>query len=297
MGAVFRWIKYIYEWCKGFSTQVLGAIKASVMGGGTTYYVEGNTGDDTANGLSRDKPFKTIAHALSLCVDGNDDVIIVLDHYQETFPITVSKAKVHIIAVNVGQPMVWLTASLDTAIFNIEADNVEIAGFEFGAGASHAAIEFTASKGYGRIRDCAFGWMQTGQDGIRVVAPFEAAETIIEKCFFGNNLTRDGVRIDHAMTRGLIQDNIFRSVPGIAINVVSQIALGTILRNKFMLPSDTAGKAITLGAANAGVFVEDNDANFGHGDAMGQIPWVDSAGGDANTWDNNKRGGVVVFPA
>ena len=264
---------------------------------GKIYYVNGNTGSDGYTGESKVTPMKTIKAALAKCVSGRDDYIIVLDHYQETFPITVDKSMVHIIGLKVGQPMVWLTASSDTAIFNVEEDFVEIAGFEFGAGATHAAIEFTASKGYGCIRDCVFGWMQAGQDGIRVVAPYEAAETIIENCFFGNNLTRDGIRIDHAMTRGLIQDNLFRSVPGIGINVVSQITLGTIRRNKFMLPSDSAGKAITLGANNSGVFVEDNDANFGHGDAMLQIPWVDSAGGDANTWDNNKRGGVVVFPA
>ena len=298
MGAWFRWIKYIYEWCKNFSTQVLGAIKAAVMGGGTTYFVQGFDGLDTNDGLTRDKPFKTIAHALDLCVDGNDDSIIVLDHYQETFPITVSKAKVHIIGVNVGQPMVWLTHALDTAIFNIEADFVEIAGFEFGAGATHAAIEFTASKGYGRIHDCAFGWMQAGQDGIRVVAPFDPPEEIIEKCLFGEAVTRDGIRIDHNMTRGIIQDNIFRSVTGVGINVPGTMALGIIRRNKFMLPANTDGAAITLSAACAGVFVEDNDANFGDTAAMGAVPWVVTGGAaGANCFDNNKRGGVVVFPA
>lgn len=264
---------------------------------GKIYYVNGNTGSDGYSGESKVNPMKTIKGALAKCVSGHDDYIIVLNHYQETFPITVNKSMVHIIAVNVGQPMVWLTASGNTAIFNIEEDFVEIAGFEFGSGVAHAAIEFTASKGYGRIHDCVFGWMQTGQDGIKVVAPYEAAETIIENCFFGNNLTRDGIRIEHAMTRGLIQDNLFRSVPGIGINVVSQITLGTIRRNKFMLPSDSAGKAITLGANNSGVFVEDNDANFGDTNAMGQIPWADAAGADVNTWDNNKAGGVVAFPA
>jgi len=296
MGAWFRWIKQLREnlWNK------LEGVKAGIVGGGTTYFVEGNNGSDANHGLTREAPLLTIAHALDLCVSGNDDYIIVLDHYQETFPITVNKAKVHIIGVNVGQPMVWLTAALDTAIFEIEADNVEIAGFEFGPGASHAGIEFTANAeiGYGRIHDCAFGWMQAGQDGIWVPVTSEAAETIIEKCLFGNNLTRDGIRIDHNMTRGIIQDNIFRSVAGVGINVLGQMALGTIRRNKFMLPANTAGAAITLSAACAGIFVEDNDANFGDTAAMGLIPWVVTGGAaDANCFDNNKRGGVVIFPA
>jgi len=265
---------------------------------GDKYYVNGNTGSDGYSGKNKKNPMKTIKAALAHCVNDHDDYIIVLNHYQETFPITVNKSMVHIIALNVGQPMVWLTASGDTAIFNIEADFVEIAGFEFGAGANHAAIEFTASKGYGLIRDCVFGWMQAGQDGIRVVAPFEAAETTIENCMFGNNLTRDGIRIDHAMTRGLIQNNIFRRVTGVGINVPGQITLGTIRNNKFALPSNTAGKAITLSADNSGVFVEDNDANHGDQAAMATIPWVVTGGAaDANCFDNNKVGGVVAFPA
>lgn len=266
------------------------------LGAGRILYVDGNAGSDGYSGLP-DYPLKTILKAQTLSEDGRGDYIIVLNHYQETFPITITKSLLHIIALNVGQPMVWLTASADTAIFEIEADFVEIAGFEFGAGASHAAIEFTASKGYGRIHHNVFGWMQAGQDGIKVVAPFEAAETIIERNLFGNSLTRDGVRIDHAMTRGLIQKNIFRSVPGIGINVVSQISLGTIRKNEFMLPSDVAGKAITLGANNTGVFVVDNEANFGDTDSMVAIPYVDGGGADVNTWSNNKRNGAVVNPA
>ena len=268
---------------------------------GKKFYVNGNTGSDGYSGENRKNPMKTIKAALAKCVDYHNDYIIVLDHYQETFPIVVDKASVHIIAMgayNVGLPMVWLTASLDTAIFEIEADYVEIAGFEFGAGAAHGAIEFTAGKGYGLIRDCSFGFMQTGQDGIRVTSPYDATATTIRDCIFGNNLTRDGIRIDHNMTRGIIEDCYFREVTGVGINVPGQMAAGIIRRNKFMLPSNTAGKAITLSAACAGVFVEDNDANFGDDAARAAIPWVvTGAAADANCFDNNKRGGAVVFPA
>lgn len=268
---------------------------------GNKFHVNGNTGSDGYSGKSEKNPMKTILAALAKCVDYHNDYIIVHDHYQETFPITVDKASVHIIGMgpyNVGLPMVWLTASLDTAIFNIEADYVEISGFEFGSGASHAAIEFTASKGYGLIRNNCFGLMQTGQDGIRDVAPFDATAEIIEQNQFGSGLTRDGVRIDHNMTRSIIRDNTFRAVTGVGINVPGQMALGQILRNKFMLPSNTHGKAITLSAAVAGVFVEDNDANFGDQAACNTIPWVVTGGAaDANCFDNNKNGGVVIFPA
>jgi len=276
------------------------------LGKGQIFYVDGNAGSNNNSGVIPTSPWKTIKHALTKCVAFRNDYILVLDHYQETFPIVVNVDSVHIIGIggyNVApyQPMVWLTASGDTTIFNIIADYFEIAGFEFGSGASYGAIEWTGSKGYGWIHDNAFGRMQTGLDGIQVPATFDPPQMLIgPNNVFGPGLTRDGIRVDHNMTRGIIEDNLFLSVPGIGINIPGSFALGTIRRNKFKLPSDTGGKAITL-SATAGTgegFVEDNDANFGATNAMGNIPWVVTGGAaDTVTFDNNKRGGVVVFPA
>lgn len=283
-----------------------GAVKIGVGGdvqlSGDRFYVDGNLGSDGRGVQSRNwkTPMKTIAATLDLCTANNNDYIIVLDHYQETFPISVDVASVHIIAAgpyNTGVTMVYLTASADTAIFNIAADFVEIAGFEFGSGASYGAIEWTATKGYGLIRDCHFGRMQTGQDGINVPSGFDAVEMTIENCLFGAGLTRDGIRIDHNMTRGIIRNNRFLNVPGIGINVTNSFASGWIEDNRFALPSDTAGKAITLGASVDSAYIVDNKANFGDTDSMGNIPWVDSGTGDANTWDNNLTAGVVDYPA
>lgn len=267
---------------------------------GNKFYVNGNTGSDGYTGKAKKNPMKTIKAALAKCVDYHNDYIIVLDHYQETFPISVDKASVHIIAMgpyNVGQPMVYLAAA-STPVFNIAADYVEIAGFEFGSGGSNGAIEWTGSKGHGLIRGCVFGRMQTGQDGINVPSPFDAVEMTIRGCLFGSGLTRDGIRIDHNMTRGIIEDCYFRRVTGVGINVPGQMANGIIRRNKFALPANTTGAAITLSAACSGVFVEDNDAQHGDQAAMAAIPWVVTGGsGDANCFDNNKKGGVVAFPA
>jgi len=267
---------------------------------GNFFYVDGNAGSDTSvsQGKSPATPFKTIAHALDQCTDYHDDYIIVLDHYVETFPISVDVASVHIIAAgpyNIGWPMVYLTSASDCC-FQIAADFVEIAGFEFGSGASNAAIEWTATKGYGRIHHCSFGRMQTGQDGIKNNAPYDAVEMIIDHCIFGPGLTRYGIFLDHNMTRGLIEDNIFQKVTNIAIKV-DQMADGIIRRNRFMLPSDTAGYAITLAAACSGMYISENQANFGGTDSMGTVPWVVTGGaGDGNTWDNNKTAGVVDYP-
>jgi len=265
------------------------------------FYVDGNAGSDSDEGTDPNFPLLTIATALGKCTSWKYDYIMVLAHYQETWPVTINKAGVRILgtAWN-GITNMWLTPSGDTAIFEIEEDEVEIAGFEFGAGAAHGAIEFTATKGYGHIHHNAFGWMQTSRDGIWVIAPFDAAGSLIECNRFGNNLSRDGVRIDHNMTRGEIMDNIFRDVTGIGIDCTASLALAMIGRNQFKLPSDTGGKAITLSAV-AGTeetYVFDNEANFGGSNDMGNNPYVVTGGvADTVTFDGNRRNGTVVNPA
>lgn len=68
MGAVFRWIKYIYEWCKNFAYKLSGSGLPlhPPYDQGVQFYVDGDKGLDTNDGLSWAKAVKTIAHARSL---------------------------------------------------------------------------------------------------------------------------------------------------------------------------------------------------------------------------------------
>lgn len=65
MGAIFRWVKYIYEWCKNFAY----ALSGNAFGyyppydQGVQFYVDGAGGLDTNDGKSWAKAFKTIAVA------------------------------------------------------------------------------------------------------------------------------------------------------------------------------------------------------------------------------------------
>jgi len=70
MGAVFRWVKYIYEWCKAFGTKIMGSgvgeIEALVgLGLGVNFYVDGDNGDDANDGKSWATAFKTIQVAIT----------------------------------------------------------------------------------------------------------------------------------------------------------------------------------------------------------------------------------------
>lgn len=264
---------------------------------GKVFYVWGGGGDDSQEGTDPNFPLNTIATAIGKCSNSKNDYIFVLDHYQETFPISVSVSYVHILGL-MSPPAVWLTASGSTSIFSIAADGFEIAGFEFGAGSTSAAIEWGASKGYGTIHDCFFGWMQAGRDGINVTS-YEAAGTIIENCWFGSNITRDGIRIAAAMTRGAIRNNIFRRVPGIGINVTVSMSQGQILDNTFSLDDDVNGEAISLIDAGS----EGKIMVFGNRAANGMLsngyaynPYRDTYANTINDWGLNYQGNRVVEP-
>lgn len=265
---------------------------------GNIYYVNGTSGNNSNDGLTPTTPLLTIFAALAKCVDNHDDYIIVIECWQqETFPINVSKSRVHILGVgHMGGMAPAMQPPTDTAIFTITTKGyIEIAYFNLGSGATHAAIEFLSTTLEARswIHDVWFGHSYAGQDGIKT-AVGENPEITIEYCIFGKLLTRDGIRIEGASTRTIIRYNIFRLVPGVGINVVAiNTDLGAIIGNKFSLtPAAAAGSAITIGAGAVGCLCDDNHA-MEAGGATTQNPYVD---GGACDWGVNWRGDVVGYP-
>jgi len=272
---------------------------------GTVFYVDGN-GPDTNDGLTPTTPLASFKAALALCTNDRNDTIVVLDYWAagtEDWPIVVNKSMVSIIAVPLGG-VAWAQVNPpgDTAAFNITAAGVEICNLSINGGATHGAIEIGASIWGTDIHHCMFGEMGTAQDGIRVVAPFDAVYMRIWGCRFGALLTRSGVRILHNATRGMIgvpglESNWFRLVAAEAIRVEIDFAEGGIFDNRFVPVSDTQGYAITLDATCVGgVHVDGNHANFGDAD-MAANPYLDSAAGDSNHWGLNYLGITATMPA
>jgi len=145
---------------------------------GRVFYVHNWTGLDTNNGINPGTPFKTIAHALTQCDADRNDYIIVLQHYQED-NIAIDITLVHIIGIssNPAFPFVALQSDgNDLPIFTLsaESNHIEIAGFLFGGGAGHAAIENVAGTVQQlNVHNCVFGHsfpLHTPQDGILTAA-------------------------------------------------------------------------------------------------------------------------------
>lgn len=281
------------------------------------FYVNGGSDGPTNNnsdGMTPFTPKRTIAAALALCVAGRNDIVVVLNYggnarAVEVFPIALTKDFVHI--VGLGNPaQKWPCVSVlapggaDTArpAFLITGNRCEISGLEIGGGNTAACIYIGAVGGaapWGTwIHDNWFGVSSdtVGQDGIGILAGADAPMTRIENNEFGPSVTRDGIRIAGNSTRGMIIGNIFKRMAGIAVNISGAAVQVAIQGNTMFLPSNTAGKGITLAAATAGCYVSHNYANFGPTE-MANNPYDDGAAGGVNDWVYNWKSITATMPA
>ncbi len=287
---------------------------------GNVFFVDGGASGpvvDTGSGFSAADPKQLLQSGLDLTVDGNDDFVIVLNYggnarAVETWPVTFSKSKTHIVGVgNVAQkwPVVSVLApgAGDTAspAILVTGDRSSIEGLELGGGDTAGCVHVGDGGGtWGvEISSCFFGVTgdSVGQDGIRMAAGLPAPYLTVFGCRFGHFITRDGVRFDANATRCMIgvpgqPNNYFHHLAGIAINVASAVTEPGIHNNVIAIPANTAGAAITLAAGVLDAWVFGNVANFGDTD-MGNNPYLDNAGAGANDWANNMQGITLVQPA
>jgi len=295
----------------------LGAVLP--VGCGNVYYVNGGSDGpvvDTNDGLTPATPKQLLQSGIDLCTSNNNDVVVVLNYggnarAVEAWPVEVNKDLIHIIGVgNVAQkwPVVSVLAPAagDTAnpALLVTGQRVEIAGLELGGGDTAGCVHVGSLGGVWAtyIHDCFFGITgdSVGQDGIRIPATFDAPYLTVTDCQFGPYITRDGIRADATATRSVFglpgHGNVFKVIPGIAIDLAAAVTSPTIIDNVMFLPSNTAGKGITLNAAVAGAYVTGNVANFGDTE-MANNPFTDGAGAGANHWILNYKGLTALMPA
>jgi len=287
---------------------------------GNVFYVDQFAGDDLNDGRTPDRPFATITFALTQCVADHDDYIFVMDLWQEV--VTLNVARVHLIGVGTSRshPFCQWNAAADTSCISLNTDsnNVEIAGFSFGGGATSAGIEQAVGACMGvYIHDCVFGSFHAGgtpQDGIRVTQNITSPR--IEHCTFlgadaatktGGLLLRDGIRIvaGTGTYNGAIANNRFLGIPGVSCNFTpTSEPNGLVIEgNYFYIPivdALAAGWAITLGAAAEGCMVNNNHA-MQTGDGTGANPYRDLSNVGLiaqleNGWGMNYSGQAVIAP-
>jgi len=262
--------------------------------------------DVTGMGFKPEAPLLTIEAALDLCRNGKHDYILVHDIYnQETFPVTVDKTTVHIIAMGVSflarLSMPWCTLSAGpNAVFELTAAShyCEIAGFQMGADGSNPCILVSGGVQGAWIHHNALGTQIATRDGI-LVDGGDLANGLVEWNLFGKALTRDGMR-GGSLSELIIQDNIFSRYGGIGLNIGGEPY--AVLRNKFYRGwgaiGAAAGWAITMVGANC--MFEDNHAPESGTDPQNN-PYKDTSTGVSgttkNAWGVNWAGTLAITPA
>lgn len=286
---------------------VIGAFNSP----GTVFFADLFNGDNANTGLYPADAFETIAYALTQCTDDQEDVIVVLTAWNEATPIVVDVTRVHILGIG-GGPTRWpqtMTATLDSNIFEIgvACNQVEIAGFEFGGGATSAAIDQPTNTCMGAwIHDCIFGTAFCGDTPLRGIMVNRTTAMRIERCKFvgtggnaGGTLTESGVLIGPNATQlqGEVVNCLFQGLPTAGILVTGGQAV-TLENNIFACDADTAGAAINLSGTATGYFVVGNKAMFGDtAGGMIQNPYLDACAALANHWAGNMKGAAFVDPA
>lgn len=215
----------------------------------------------------------------------------------ETWPIAMTKSKVHLIGtMSQASPSPLINAPADTDCVVVTASNCEIAGLEFTAGATGACITVSGLTWKTNIHDNWFGWQDAAQDGIRLSAGTDdTPQSMIRNNWFGEKLTRDGIRVTFNSTRTVIKDNVFLGVASgaIGINVVNTMANGSILNNVFKVADAATGEAITFAAtATDGTIVCDNRALQANV-AMANVPYRDLG---SNHFGLNYYGLLAIMP-
>ena len=122
---------------------------------GKVFYVDSYAAQvsDSNEGTDPDFPLLTMNAAIGKCEANRNDHIMVLDCWSEdTEPVTVDVARIHLIGVNTGPVPEFTVAgpSGDTAEFQILTlgQHSEIAGFNIGGGESRGGIQ-TQESPYG----------------------------------------------------------------------------------------------------------------------------------------------------
>ena len=287
----------------------MGTLLSRPQAIGRVFFVHLFTGLNTNNGIDPSSPFQTITYALSQCVAGRNDYIIVLDAWQgePAYPIDVNVSWVHIIGLDFGNGgPIWMSPTGDTALFTVgNAEYFEIAGFNMGGGGTHGVIEgdppVAPAQGRGIIHHCRFGWDIAAQDGIRVLGTKDLCIMDIHDNLFGGLLTRDGIRLDGTSTRSLLHHNLFRDIPGIGIHCqMAGSDIGAIQWNYFKTPKGGAvGAAITMLLDVGNALITDNRATE-DAENPGNSPYKDFSTGvvgtTLNAWAANYSGNVLVYP-
>jgi hypothetical protein len=246
---------------------------------GNYYFVKPHSGNDGDSGTSPSQAFATLAHALSVCTAGQNDVVYLIAEsntassttdYQSS-NLDWNKDLVHLIGVNAGSMIGQRSriAALSTAtafanLFTLSANGCLIANIEFFQGQmatnpSAASTCVTVSGQRNRIVNCQISGIghadldDAGSNSLTV----SGSENIFQHCYIGLDTIIRATSVTEVVLSGTNTRNIFEScqfetyTSGSTFKMVS-IATGTDRFVKFLDCDFHAVQNITSAVAPTG---------------------------------------------
>ncbi len=282
---------------------------------GRVFYVDHINGDNANNGIDPGEAFQTITYALTQCVAGREDYIIVLEHgaagVEPAYPVVINIDRVHLIGRGRNGPDQVIRIHGDGGTcFDVTGRDVEIAGFGFDTtGAAAGGISASTDVFGAWIHHCHFAGSSLGQGllyGIGRIGdqlPWWLIEDNVFSSPNGVGITNSSLLNNLVCT--WIRRNIFTAPAGGANPCIvgGGVEIGAIVDNYFFCPISDAGIvgwAITLGGALGGGPITNNHA-VQTGDGTGNNPYRDTSTGVLATclhgWGMNYSGQAVIAPA
>ena len=272
---------------------------------GKVFYVDSG-GSDSNSGRTVDNPLLKINAAMDKCTASKGDVIQVLGNSPSS-PNDTAEVIMDVAGVTLrglyGRGLLSDSGfggfEQNCPAITVAANYVTIEDLYLGVhstGSSGGVIEFSGTNSYYgvTIRRCTIEHQYAATYGIYL--PHDQPFLLVEDCFFGRlsatNFT-DCIRLGNC-TSGIIRRNIFSGYSGIGVNDTGNCGNLAILDNKFLLPSDTEGKAITIAAGSSDNIMDGNHAFFGD-TTMNANPYKDASSADANHWGLNYAGIVATL--
>jgi len=302
---------------KTYLDEIWGAM--SVIGGGTgalgngrVFYCDGIGGSD---GVGADEatnpstPMKTLNATVDLCEDNRNDYIIVMDCWaQDTFPVAVDTAQIHIIGL--GLPSFAypkMNPATDAACFNLTSAGAysEIAGFDLSGGDSTGCIDINGTEG-SWIHHNWFGSPGSGGTplhGIYIKQNIQYSR-FEQNRFFGDLgssegvITGNGIQCNTSINMvrgGECVGNVF---DGLAIGInLDNADYWVVDGNTFVIPNAQNGEAISVAADCLNSTFLSNMAVYGMlSSGYSYNPYRDLAVNTVNNWALNYRGNSIVEP-
>ncbi|GAG16322.1 unnamed protein product, partial [marine sediment metagenome] len=218
----------------------------------------------------------------------------------ETTPFVLDKANVRIIgdpyAVPGQSTNCAVIATGNTDCFTFSASDVSISGFSLYAGATSAGVGFASVAWSQRnlIEKCAFVVGGYGIYADNIIDSPGHHLTIQDNLFMGSMGASGGIHLGTNGSWPIIQRNHFDMVAGVNMYLWgSGSSAGRVLNNSFIIPADTEGLAITIGANISRYLIMDNFANLNTLAVGAQNPFVDTQ--TTNVWVRNVEGGSAGF--